>query len=174
MKPAAWFVLAFLALPSVITITACGGGGSSSASASAAITVSVSQATAIVQAGQTLLISGTANNDPSGQGVKWSISPTSGAGTLSNANNNDVTYNAPATPPASDLTLTVTATSVADTTKSASVTITLPSVTVSVTAPASSVIAGGTVPNIVAIVGHDPSNKGVTWNVSCSPGPCGS
>jgi dienelactone hydrolase len=76
--------------------------------------------------------------------------------------------------PVSDLTLTVTATSVADPTKSASVTITVPSVTVSVTAPATTVIAGGTVPNIVAIVGHDPSNKGVTWNVSCSPGSCGS
>jgi dienelactone hydrolase len=268
MKTAAWFVLAVLALASVITITACGGGGSSSVSASSpimvsvsassnsvqaggsdsftatelndasgrgvtwtvscsapqcgtvsptatpsgtattyfapttppasdititvkatsvadgsksgsasitfsAITVSVSQTTAIVQAGQTLLISGSANNDPSGQGVSWSISPTSGAGSLSNANSNDVTYNAPATPPVSDLTLTVTATSVADPTKSASVTITVPSLTVSVTAPASTVIAGGTVPNIVAIVGHDPSNKGVTWNVSCSPGPCG-
>jgi len=268
MKTAAWFVLAVLALASVITITACGGGGSSSVSASSpimvsvsassnsvqaggsdsftatelndasgkgvtwtvscsasqcgnvsptatpsgvattyfapttppasdatitvkatsvadgsksgsatitfsAITVSVSQTTAIVQAGQTLLISGSANNDPSGQGVSWSISPTSGAGSLSNANSSDVTYNAPATPPVSDLTLTVTATSVADTNKSASVTITVPSVTVSVTAPASTVIAGGTVPNIVAIVGHDPSNKGVTWNVSCSPGPCG-
>ena len=151
--------------------------GSKSGSSSitfSAITVSVSQATAIVQAGQTLLISGTANNDPSGQGVKWSISPTSGAGTLSNANNNDVTYNAPATPPVSDLTLTVTATSVADPTKSATVAITVPSVTVSVTAPATTVIAGGTAPNIVAIVGHDPSNKGVTWSVSCSPGPCGS
>src|SRR6266566_2798647 len=269
MKPAAWFVLAFLALASVVTITACGGGGSSSVSASSpitvsvsassnsvqaggtdsftatelndasgkgvtwtvsctasqcgtvsptatasgvattytapsvppasdvtvtvkatsvadgsksgsasitlsAITVSVSQATATVQAGQTLLISGSVNNDPSGQGVKWSISPTSGAGTLSNANSNDVTYNAPATPPVSDLTLTVTATSVADLSKSASVTITVPSVTVSVMAPASTVIAGGTVPNIIAIVGHDPSNKGVTWSVSCSPGPCGS
>src|SRR5205823_4637135 len=43
-----------------------------------------------------------------------------------------------------------------------------------VTASATTVIAGGTVPNIVAIVGHDPSNKGVTWDVSCSPGPCGS
>ncbi len=269
MKTAAWFVLAFLALASVVTITACGGGGSSSVSASSpitvsvsassnsvqaggtdsftatelndasgkgvtwtvsctasqcgtvsptatasgvattytapsappasdvtitvkatsvadgsksgsasitfsAITVSVSQTTAVVQAGQTLQISGSANNDPSGQGVSWSISPTSGAGTLSNANNNDVTYNAPATPPTTDLTLTVTATSLADTTKSASVTITVPSVTVSVTASANSVIAGGTVPNIFAIVGHDPSNKGVTWNVSCSPGPCGS
>src|SRR6266576_2560061 len=151
--------------------------GSKSGSATitlSAITVSVSQATAIVQAGQSLLLSGSVNNDPSGQGVSWSISPTSGAGTLSNTNINEATYNAPATVPVSDLTLTVTATSVADPTKSASVTITVPSVTVSVTAPASTVIAGGTVPNIVAIVGHDPSNKGVTWNVSCSPGPCGS
>jgi len=70
--------------------------------------------------------------------------------------------------------VTVTATSLADSTKSATVSITVPSVTISVTPATATVEATGTVPNIVATVGNDPSGKGVTWSVSCSPGSCGS
>src|SRR6266566_5081763 len=178
MKPAAWFVLAFLALASVVTITACGGGGSSSVSASSPITVSVSASSNSVQAGGTDSFTATELNDASGKGVTWTVSCTaSQCGTVSptaTASGVATTYTAPSAPPASDVTIAVKATSVADGSKSGSASITFPSVTVSVTASANSVIAGGTVPNIVAIVGHDPSNKGVTWNVSCSPAPCGS
>ena len=140
----------------------------------AAITVSVSPTAATVQVNNTLPISANVNNDPSGQGVSWTISPAVGAGNLSGQTPGSVTYNAPLTAPASDLTVTVTATSLADSTKSAAVTITVPSITVSVTAPVSSVQAGTVVQNIVATVINDPSNKGVSWNVSCSPAPCGS
>jgi hypothetical protein len=120
-----------------------------------------------------LPINASVNNDPSGQGVSWSISPVSGAGNLSSQAPGSVTYNAPTTAPASDLTVTVTATSLADATKSATVTITVPSIIISVTVPISSVQAGSVVPNIVATVTNDPSNKGVSWSVSCSPAPCG-
>src|SRR5207253_3826948 len=48
----------------ISTSVADGSKSGSSSITFSAITVSVSQATAIVQAGQTLLISGTANNDP--------------------------------------------------------------------------------------------------------------
>ncbi len=140
----------------------------------AAITVSVSPTTAVVQIGNSLPISANVNNDPSGQGVSWSISPASGAGNLSGQTIGSATYNAPTTAPASDLTVTVTATSLADATKSATVTITVPSISVSVTVPVSSVQAGTVVPNIVATVSNDPSHKGVSWSVSCSPAPCGS
>jgi dienelactone hydrolase/ribosomal protein L18E len=127
-----------------------------------------------VQAGNSIQIDASANNDPSGAGVSWSMSPATGAGSLSNASNTSVTYNAPATPAAADQTVTVTATSLTDGAKSAAVTITVPSVTISVTAPATTVQATGTVSNIVATVGHDPTNKGVNWSVTCSPAPCGS
>jgi dienelactone hydrolase len=140
----------------------------------AAITVSVSPGTASVQAGNALPIGVTVNNDQSGQGVSWAISPASGAGSLSNVSNNGATYNAPATPPASPLTVTVTATSLADTTKSAVVTITVPSIKVSVTPTTASIPAGSTVSNLTAVVANDASHKGVTWSVSCSPAPCGS
>src|SRR4029077_13337286 len=71
-----------------------------------------------VQAGDSISATATVFNDPSNQGVTWSLSPASGAGTLSNMTSTTAVYNAPATPPASDLTVTITATSVADATKS--------------------------------------------------------
>ena len=138
-----------------------------------ALTVSASPATAAVQAGASLPISASVNNDLSGMGVSWSIAPASGLGTLTNASNADVTYNGPAAPPASDSPVTITATSVADPTKSFAVTITVPSVTLSVAPGTASTPAASTVPNITATVGNDPSHKGVSWIVSCAVAPCG-
>jgi predicted dienelactone hydrolase len=142
-----------------------------------AISLSVSPATATVQvgAGNGVQMNAIVNNDPSNQGVSWTILPASQAGNLNIQDAFNANYTAPTTPPASDLTVTVTATSKTDSTKSATVTITVPFVTISVT-PSSidSLEAGGNVPNIVATVGNDPGNKGVSWSVSCSPGPCGS
>lgn len=163
-----------------ITVTAtCVANTSKSASTTItvlAITVSVSSSATTVQAvaGNVVQISATVNNDPSNAGVKFTISPASQVGNLLQGFPLDATYYAPTTPPASDLIVTVTATSVTDSTKSATVSITVPSVTISVTPATATVDATGTVPNIVATVGNDPSGKGVTWSVSCSPAPCGS
>ena len=153
--------------------------GSKSGSATvtiSALTLSVSPTTATVQAltGNSVPMHVSVNNDPSSQGVKFTISPASQAGNLTIQDPFDATYTAPTAPPASDLTVTVTATSLEDSTKTATVTITVPSVTIAVTSATATVDAMGTVPNIVATVGNDPSNKGVTWAVSCSPTPCGS
>ena len=141
-----------------------------------AITVSVTPTTATLQAGanNTVTIIPNTNNDPSGQGVTWSIAPASGGGTLSGQSGFGVTYNAPTTPPANDLQVTVTATSIEDPSKSAVVTITIPSVVITVTPATADVEATGTVPNIVATVTNDSTGKGVTWTVSCSTPPCGS
>ena len=138
-----------------------------------AVTVATSLTSASVQAGNSLNISASVNNDLSGQGVTWSISPSSGVGTLINSSTIGVTYTAPATPPASDAAVTITATSVLDTTKSATVTITVPFVTIAVTPLSASIEATATVPNLTAVVAHDPSNKGVNWTVSCATQPCG-
>jgi dienelactone hydrolase len=153
--------------------------GSKSGSATvtiSAITLSVSPTTATVQgvAGNTVPMNVGVNNDPSNQGVTFTISPSSQAANLSIQSPFSATYTAPTTPPASDLTVTVTATSIEDSTKTTNVIITVPSVTIAVTPITATVDATGTVPNIVATVGNDPSNKGVTWAVSCSPTPCGS
>ena len=141
-----------------------------------AITVSVSASAAAVQAGagNVVQISSTVNNDPSSLGVTFTVSPASQVGNLKQQDPLNASYNAPTTPPASDLTVTVTATSSTDSTKSATVSITVPSVTISVTPSTATVDATGNVQNIVATVGNDPSGKGVTWSASCSPGACGS
>lgn len=160
-----------------VTITATAVANSSKSATAmitvVALTVSITPKTAAVQAGSTLQISASVNNDPVGQGVSWSISPASGSGSLSNQTITDVTYTAPTSTPASKLTVMVTATSLADSTKTATATITVPSVTVSVTPTTAVVDAGSSVPNIVATVVNDPAHKGVTWAVSCATAPCG-
>lgn len=129
-----------------------------------------------VQAGGTLALTATVSNDPSNQGVTWSISPTAGAGALNNANSTSVTYNAPPTPPTSDENVTITATSVADSKVSASAQITVLAITISVT-PASALIPLTASAQYSATVNNDPTNKGAAWRVTqnastCSPA-CG-
>jgi dienelactone hydrolase len=137
-------------------------------------------ATVQVGSGNNVTMNVAVNNDPSNQGAKFTVSPTSQASSLTIQDAFDATYNAPSTPPASDLTVTVTATSVEDSTKSVTVTITVPSVSISLSSnPAPdpngniNVEATGTV-SITPTVVNDSSGKGVTWTLTCSPAPCGS
>src|SRR6202008_3475207 len=125
-------------------------------------------------AGNSVPMNVSVNNDPSNQGVKFTISPASQAANLTVQDPFDAIYNAPTTPPASDLTVTVTATSVEDSTKTSTVIITVPSATIAVTPATATVDATGTVPNLIATVSNDPSNKGVTWTVACATTACGS
>lgn len=139
-----------------------------------AITLSVSPTAASLQAGSanSVVIVPVIGNDPGNQGVTWSMSPKAVPGTLTVQNGN-ATYTAPSTPPATDATITLTATSVEDSSKTAAATVTLASVTLSVTPPSATVDAGGTVPNIIATVGNDSGGKRVSWTVSCSISACG-
>src|ERR1700730_138208 len=98
----------------------CGGGQASTVSLP--ITVTISPASATVDSTGTQQFTAAISNDPTNKGVTWSISPASGAGTLSKMTNTSATYTAP-TSPASTLNVTITATAVADTTKSAFATI---------------------------------------------------
>lgn len=133
-----------------------------------AISVSTSANASSVAAGGSVAISAVVSGDPSNQGVTWSISPPTGAGTLSNPTSTSVTYNAPATPPASDVQVTITATAVADKTKSSAVTITFSGIQISISGTGS-VQAGGTLA-LTAAVSNDPSNQGVTWSMSPTTG----
>ena len=133
------------------------------------VSVSASATNPTVGAGGTDLISATVSGDSSNRGVTWTISPTTGAGTLSNATTTSVTYNAPPTPPANDVPVTITATSVADTSKSNPVSITFAAIAVSVTATPGSVEATGTAA-VSATVNYDPSGQGVTWSISPTTG----
>ncbi len=134
-----------------------------------AISVATSANPSSVSAGGAAAVTAAVSGDPSNQGVTWTISPASGAGTLSNPTSTSVTYNAPATPPASDVEVTITATAVADHSKSSGVVITFAAIQIAVTVASDSVQAGGTVA-VTATVSYDPSHQGVTWSISPATG----
>jgi dienelactone hydrolase len=151
----------------------CGAGQSSTPPQ---ITVAVSPASGTVLASGTAQLVATVDHDPSNKGVTWTWScPTGSCGSVSptsTASGVATTYTAPA-PPASDLHVTVNATSVADSRVLGWATVTVPAITVA-GEPDSATVPGNTTAQFTATVGNDLSNKGVTWAVSCSRAPCGS
>ena len=118
-RPAVPFAAAAL----TALLLSCGGGGT--ASGPAPITVAVTPATSTVYAGESEALVATLD-DPAQKGVTWTLAPASGAGTLTQPNPASVTYAAPLTEPADDVTVTITATSVSDPTRSAVAMITVP------------------------------------------------
>jgi dienelactone hydrolase len=155
---------------SAITISMNIGGTGVTASTATTATVQVGS-------GNNVTMNVAVNNDPSNQGVNFTVSPTSQASSLTVQDAFDATYNAPSTAPPSDLIVTITATSVQDASKSATLTITVPSVTISLSsnpAPNPDINVGATdTVSITPTVVNDPSGKGVTWTATCSPAPCG-
>lgn len=166
-KNPVWFTGMLVAFILAVSNFGCGGGH-----AAIPISVSVSPTSTTVETGATQQFTATVQNDPANSGVTWSISPATGAGTLTNMNSTSVTYSAPAAPPANNLSATIVATSVADTSKSASATISVPAIVVTVSPPGVTLQPGGT-QQFTATVSNDPSSKGVTWTVSCSAAACG-
>jgi len=111
----------------------CGGGSASSPPPPPPpLSVSMSPLTATVQEGLTQQLTATVNNDPTNQGVTWTVSCgiASGCGSLSamsSLSGAPITYTAFSnTALNNSATLTITATSVADTTKSAAAAVTVP------------------------------------------------
>src|ERR1700688_123946 len=110
----------------------CGGGSASSQMQPPPLTVSMSPATATVQEGLTQKLTATVNNDPTNQGVIWTVSCgiASGCGSLSamsSLSGAPVIYTAFSNTALNNSAIvTVTATSVADTTKSAVAAVTIP------------------------------------------------
>jgi predicted dienelactone hydrolase len=142
-----------------------------------AIVVSVSPSTSTIQVNASAPFTAMVNNDPAGSLANWTVScPTAPCGSASPTQASSgaaVTYTAPATPPASDMTVTLTATSVTDNTKNATAKVTIPSSVLSI-AVANSTVPGNGTTQVSATVSADPGNKGVTWSLTCSPTPCGS
>lgn len=148
------------------------------------VQVSVMPSSINVVAGQTQQFTAIVNNDPSSGGVNWTV--TCGAAQCGGVSapwtpsGTPITYTAPGpTPPASDLAVTVTATSVTYNPATAIANITVPAITVSVS-PGSALIPLNSTQQFTATVGYDPANAGVTWILTqgapptpCSPG-CGS
>ena len=136
-----------------------------------AIAVSLSANPFSVQATGTSQITAMVTNDPANKGVNpasWTISPATGAGTLSNPTSTSVTYTAPATPPPADVQVVIGATSASDSTKSGSIGITFAAIAVSLSANPFSVKATG-ISQISATVSFDPANAGVnpaSWTIT--------
>ena len=122
-----------------------------------------------VQCSGATALTATLQNDSSQQGVTWTIAPASGAGTLTAATRTSVTYTAPASAPVSDMSATITATSVAQPASSGAATITVPALSVAVD-PSSATVEAGATQTFTATVQSDPANKGVTWSISPTSG----
>jgi len=141
-----------------------------------AVTMSVSPTELTVQAGAAAPLTALVANDPTNQGVTWTVSCTQGpCGSVSptaTPSGTATTYTAPADLPASDLQVTVTAVSVTNGSVSSSATVTVPSIGITIDPSAAEVEAGGST-QFKATVVNDSQNKGVTWSVTCSPAPCG-
>lgn len=174
----------FLAILLAVSLGAgssgCGGGPPSSQMPPPPLTVSMSPTTATVQEGLTQKLTATVNNDPTNQGVTWTVSCgiASGCGSLSamsSLSGAPVTYTAFSNTTLSNAaTVTVTATSVADTTKSAAAAVTIP------IPPGVSVlpVMGLTHVNAdISVAAEKGSTDGLTWTLAgCSAGAsaCGS
>jgi dienelactone hydrolase len=136
-----------------------------------ALSVSISASATTVPAGSSASLGATVVSDPSGRGVTWSLSPASGAGTLSDVTTTSATYNALASAPSSDLQVTVTGTSVADNTRSDELTITVPKIRVSVS-PTTGTIPISAQHPFTATIDYDPAAAGVMWSLTQSGTPC--
>ena len=107
----------------------CGGGSSPTQLPPAPIAVTVSASSVTVQTGSSARFVANVSNDVSNSGINWTLScPVSQCGAVSptkTATGSPATYTPPSTVPASNvpITITLTATSVADVSKSATVTV---------------------------------------------------
>lgn len=125
--------LSFLALSLTIVLADCGGGGGGAGSTQPpAINVTITPTAATVQAGMTIQLTATVNNDNSNLGVTWAVScssiPCGAVSATSTPSGKPATYTPPVTLPAANLSVTLTATSAADSSKSASASITVPQI----------------------------------------------
>lgn len=148
--------------------------GCSSGGGAPAIAVSVTSSTTTLQAGGTAQVTATVTNDSANKGVNWSVTCSVAAcgsvSPTSTASGAPTTYTAPG-PPASDLMVTITATSVADSSKLGTTTITIKAIVVGV-APATATVLAGNTQQFTATV-MNTSNVAVTWTVTCSAAQCG-
>ncbi len=149
------------------------------------ITVSVTPGSASLQAGATQQFAANISNDPTNSGVNWSLTQdgstcSPSCGTISpafSASGGPIIYSAPATPPSSDLTVALTATSVALSSATASATVTVLAIKVSIV-PISALLPGGISQQFTVTVGADPTHSGFTLaltenGTACAPTACG-
>lgn len=137
--------------------------------------VSLSPGGATVEATGKQGFTATVTNDPTNAGVTWSISCSPApcgsmpAGPTSSGASN--TYTAPGTPPPADLSVVITATSVAYNGATATASITVPAIMVSLL-PRSALIPLTSSLPLTANVANDPANAGVNWTLTQASSAC--
>jgi hypothetical protein len=145
-----------------------------------AIVVSMEPHTITVPANTTAQFSATVSNDLANSGITWTLScspaPCGSISPMSTASGVATTYIAPPQQ-SDDLTVMITAESVADTTKYSSASATIPAIRVSAISPNSALLPANTTQEFTATVSYDASNQGVAWQLTqngtaCSPA-CG-
>jgi len=128
-----------------------------------------------VSAGMSAQFTATVNNDPANKGVSWSLlCGVTECGTVSvstSASGTPVTYTAPATPPPTDVLVTLTATSVTAPSVQGSVSVTVPAIAIGITPPSALIPLNVTQP-FTGTVSYDPTASGVTWALTQSAAPC--
>lgn len=138
-----------------------------------------------LQTNSAVSLNATILNDVASAGADWSLSCAakgSACGSLTSSHTSDNggtvvsnVYVAPAAVPPGGGYVTITVTATADKTQSASATIQIVSPPVTVTfSQVPSTVPAGSSASMTATVANDPSNKGVTWSVSCGSSSCGS
>lgn len=142
-----------------------------------AVTINLSSNSATLKLGAQAPFSATVMNDGANAGVNWTVTcPQTACGGVSlaqTASGAATTYTAPDAPPAGDLQVSLTATSVIDSAVVASATITVPGIVITVSPNNPSVESGGTQQFSAAVTG-DPNNGTVTWqllqpHIVCNP-----
>jgi hypothetical protein len=155
------------------------GGASATPPRPLPISLSLDNASAPLEEGTAMPFTATVVNDVNASGVKWTVScsanPCGSVSPGATASGVPSTYTASG-PPASDLTVTLKANSVADPTKAARATITVPALSVSLSIGPATVQAAATL-LVNGTVSNDPSTGNLNWTLlqngaACSPG-CG-
>jgi pimeloyl-ACP methyl ester carboxylesterase len=134
-----------------------------------------------VDARSTAQVTGTVSSDTPNKSISWSVScDTAPCGTISPTTSNNgtaTTYTAPHDAPASDLAVTITATSAMNANATTNLAITVPAIGISVD-PTPVLLPVNATQEFTGTVTHDPNGAGVTWTlldqngVVCSPA-CG-
>jgi len=165
-----------------VALTACGGDGTNSAPSAPKIpeTLSVSADPTSIEPAATAQVTATIANDANNRGVTWTVSCSSApCGTVSPTTSGSgvaTTYTAPATRPATDMVVSIIATSVSDPTVNASAKVTVVggmTVTISSTSDNWVQVLPGTTKDYIATVENDSANAGVNWTLTCATPPCG-
>ncbi len=152
-------------------LAACGGG-----SAPIAVTISAPASTTLDAGAAAITLTASVTNDSKNGGVTWSLSPTSGCGTLSGATTTNVTYTPPPNTLTTSCTATITAISASDSSKTYNVSLSIKAIAVGVTSSAGSTTsfgAGAAPITLTATLNNEATGNSDTVNWTLTPSNSG-